>query len=155
MGGAWPPPGAAEVDVAGFYDELGGGGFVYGPVFRGLARAWEHGDGVVLAEVELPGPGRDMAESFGIHPALLDAALHAMVFAGLESAGTGWLPFSFTDVMLHASGASALRVALTRTGPDQVSVVVADGTGSPVLSVSSLTVRPVSAASLAGGPGEG
>ena len=156
VGGAWPPPGAAEVDVAGFYDELAGAGFLaYGPVFRGLARAWEHGDGVILAEVELPGPGRGQAGSFGIHPALLDAALHGSVLAGLESAGTGWLPFSFTDVMLHASGASALRVALTRTGPDQVAVAAADSTGAPVLSAGSLRVRPASAAALAGSPGDG
>ena len=156
VGGAWPPPGAAEVDVAGFYDELAGAGFLaYGPVFRGLARAWEHGDGVILAEVELPGPGRGQAGSFGIHPALLDAALHGSVLAGLDAAGTGGLPFSFTDVILHASGASALRVALTRTGPDQVAVAAADSTGAPVLSAGSLRVRPASAAALAGSPGDG
>ena len=155
VGGAWPPQGAAELDTGPFYEQAGAGGFGYGPVFRGLARAWECGDGVVLADVELPEPGQGLAGWFGIHPALLDAALHAMAFAGLESAGTGWLPFSFTDVMLHASGASALRVALTRTGPDQVSVAIADSTGEPVLSAGSLTVRPVADDSLAASTGNG
>ncbi|MFJ5726360.1 type I polyketide synthase, partial [Streptomyces sp. NPDC093149] len=147
LGRQWPPAGAAPLDTERFYERLGGGEFAYGPAFRGLREAWRDGDRI-LAEIELPEPGRGSAESFGIHPALLDAALHAMVFADLESAGVGWLPFSFADVVLRASGASRLRVALTRTGSDEVTIAVADDTGAPVLSVGSLAVRPLAAGSL-------
>ncbi|MBZ6232803.1 SDR family NAD(P)-dependent oxidoreductase, partial [Streptomyces olivaceus] len=149
----WPGPDATPLDTDRFYDRLADEGFLrYGPLFRGLTRAWRCGDRV-LAEVELPESGRGPAESFGIHPALLDAALHASVFAGLEARGA--LPFSFTGVVLRASGACRLRVALTRTGPDEVAVVVADGGGSPVLSIGSLAVRAVSAGGLAAAPGDG
>ena len=153
---AWPPPGATELDTELFYEQLAGEGFAaYGPAFRGLCRAWRHGDGLVLAEAELPEAGRGLAGSFGIHPALLDAALHGMVFAGLEAAGAGGLPSGFTGMVLHASGASRLRVALTRTGPDQVAVAAADGAGVPVLSAGSVAIRPAAVGSLAGGLGDG
>ncbi|MDI5969359.1 SDR family NAD(P)-dependent oxidoreductase [Streptomyces sp. SL13] len=149
----WPGPDATALDTDHFYDRLADEGFLrYGPVFRGLTRAWQRGDRV-LAEVELPASGRGPAESFGIHPALLDAALHASVFAGLQARGA--LPFSFTGVALRASGASRLRVALTRTGPDEAGVVVADSSGAPVLSIGSLAVRAVASGSLAAGPGDG
>ncbi|MFE4335989.1 type I polyketide synthase [Streptomyces sp. NPDC056831] len=150
LGRQWPPAGAVPLDTERFYERLGGGEFAYGPAFRGLREAWRDGDRI-LAEIELPEPGRGSAESFGIHPALLDAALHAMVFADLESAGVGWLPFSFADVVLRASGASRLRVALTRTGSDEVTIAVADDTGAPVLSVGSLAVRPLASGSLTAG----
>ncbi|MGZ4556429.1 MAG: SDR family NAD(P)-dependent oxidoreductase, partial [Mycobacteriaceae bacterium] len=154
VGQAWPVPGATELDTARFYDQLGEGGFAYGPMFQGLSRAWRHGDRIV-AEVELPEAGRGSAKSFAIHPALLDAALHPAVFAGLDSAQDGGLPFSFADVVLRASGASRLRVVLTRTGPDQVAIAVADSTGLPVLSIGSLAVRPLTADSLTTSTGDG
>ncbi|WP_399136035.1 type I polyketide synthase [Streptomyces sp. NBUA17] len=147
LGRQWPPADAAPLDTERFYELLGGGEFAYGPAFRGLREAWRDGDRI-LAEIELPEPGRPSAESFGIHPALLDGALHALVFADLESAPVGWLPFSFADVVLRASGATRLRVALTRTGPDEVTVAAADDTGQPVLSIGSLTVRPLAAGNL-------
>ncbi|WPB95915.1 SDR family NAD(P)-dependent oxidoreductase [Streptomyces malaysiensis] len=148
----WPGPGATALDTDSFYDRLADEGFLrYGPMFRGLTQAWQCGDRV-LAEVELPESGRGPAESFGIHPALLDAALHASVFAGLDAREA--LPFSFTGVVLRASGASRLRVALTRTGPDEVGVVVADSSGSPVLSIGSLALRAVSAGGFGAVPGD-
>ena len=149
---AWPVPGATELDASRFYEQLSEGGFLgYGPAFQGLRRAWRHGD-EILAEVEVPESAR--AGLFGIHPALLDAALHAGVFAGLDAVQGGGLPFSFSDVVLRASGASRLRVALTRTGSDQVAIAVADSTGLPVLSIGSLTVRQVAADSITASTGD-
>jgi acyl carrier protein len=45
--------------------------------------------------------------------------------------------------VLRASGAAQVRVCLTRTGPEEVALAVADGTGLPVLSIGSLSLRPV------------
>ena len=111
---------------------------------RGLADfdVVPHGDRI-LAEVELPDSAR--AESFGIHPVLLDEALQSTVLAGVDGS-----PFRFTDVVLRAWGASKLRVAMTRTGPDEVAIVAADATGVPVLSIGSVTVRPLAANSITG-----
>ncbi|MFR0367481.1 type I polyketide synthase, partial [Streptomyces sp. MCC20] len=81
------------------------------------------------------------ADRFGLHPALLDSALHALLLT--RDAGEGQrLPFAWDGVGLHASGASALRVRLTDTGTDQVAIEAADLGGQPVLSVRTLRDRP-------------
>ncbi|MEU5305443.1 SDR family NAD(P)-dependent oxidoreductase, partial [Streptomyces noursei] len=138
----WPPAGAEPLPLDGHYDRLADGGFGYGPVFQGLRAAWRGGD-VVYAEVELPEAGRSDAEAFGLHPALLDAALHAAPFTGLGERGRGGLPFSWEGVSLHAGGATTLRVRLTPVADDALALTVADGTGAPVLSVDSLVLRSV------------
>ncbi|MFD3917290.1 SDR family NAD(P)-dependent oxidoreductase, partial [Streptomyces sp. NPDC058603] len=141
-GGVWPPAGAEAVDLAGFYDGMADGGFGYGPVFQGLRSAWRKG-GEVFAEVALPDGAE--ADGFGLHPALLDASLHAVGLMG-EADAPGGLPFSWSGVRLHASGATVLRVRLARAGSDGVSLAVADGSGAPVATIDSLVLRPVSAA---------
>ncbi|MGW2162275.1 SDR family NAD(P)-dependent oxidoreductase [Nonomuraea sp. NPDC001699] len=137
----WPPPGATAIELEGLYEDLAAGGFEYGPMFRGLRSAWLGRDGEVFAEVELASSG---AGQFGMHPALLDAVLHAIPFAGLEPVEGGRLPFSWSDVCLHAGGASVLRVRLARTGDESVSLAAVDAAGEPVLSVGSLVLRPFS-----------
>ncbi|MDG4780832.1 type I polyketide synthase [Micromonospora sp. WMMD961] len=143
----WPPAGAQAVPVDGFYPDLEARGYGYGPAFQGLRALWRSDDDV-YAEVALP-RGTD-ADAYGLHPALLDAALHPIGLA-LEAAGAGQgglLPFSWTDVDLLASGAEMLRVRLRPQGPDTVSVLAADQGGSPVLSIGSLVLRPIAAGAL-------
>ncbi|RBM07640.1 polyketide synthase dehydratase domain-containing protein, partial [Streptomyces sp. PT12] len=138
----WPPSGAEPVEVSGLYGELAEAGVSYGPAFQGLASAWRRGD-EVFAEVVLAGE----AGRFGLHPALLDAALHAIPL--LSDDERVILPFSWAGVTLHASGANVLRVRLVSTGQDQVSLDAVDGAGAPVVSVESLSLRELSAPSLA------
>ncbi|BBB01295.1 polyketide synthase [Actinacidiphila reveromycinica] len=142
LAGAWPPPGAEALETGDVYERTAGGGFAYGPTFQGLTRAWRQ-DGRVFAEVALPEQQWGRAGAFGLHPALLDSVLHASLFAGLAPAEFGRLPFSFEDVVLHASGATEVRACLTPTGPDSLSVLVTDPAGGPVLSVGSLVMRPL------------
>ncbi|MGW6739241.1 type I polyketide synthase [Streptomyces sp. NPDC055025] len=160
----WPPVGAERVplDVGGFYEEMFGRGYAFGPAFRGLRAVWRRGE-EVFAEVVLPDEQRDNAVRFGIHPALFDAALHArgLVRPDEVAGGVGGsrtvLPFSWNDVVLYAAGASALRVRLVSSGPDVLSLQAADETGEPVLSMDSLVFREVSAERLgavAGAAGE-
>ncbi|MFI2208061.1 polyketide synthase dehydratase domain-containing protein, partial [Streptomyces sp. NPDC020192] len=149
-GWQWPPKDAARVDVSDFYERMAEGGFVYGPAFQGLRQVWQ-ADGEVFAEVAVGEDEADRARKFGVHPALLDAALQASTFAGLDPAPAGRLPFSFADVTLHAGGATATRVRVVRTGPDSVRVELADGNGEPVLTIGSLVLRPVAADGVAGG----
>ncbi|WP_307624410.1 SDR family NAD(P)-dependent oxidoreductase [Streptomyces turgidiscabies] len=152
LAGVWPPAGAEALDTDGIYERIAAQGFVYGPSFRGLERAWRR-DGHVFAEVALPEPQSGRAGGFGLHPALLDAVMHALAFVDLEPAEFGRLPFSFGDVVLHAAGASRVRACLTQTGPDSLSIAVADEAGDAVLSLGSLVVRPLTpqALSAAGG----
>ncbi|USX53689.1 SDR family NAD(P)-dependent oxidoreductase [Lentzea sp. HUAS12] len=140
---AWPPAGEA-VELDGLYEDFEAAGLSYGPVFQGLRAAWRAGDDV-WAEVALPESEHDQAGRFGLHPALLDAALHTI---GLIAGEGTRLPFSFGSVTLHATGATTLRVRVTSTGADRVSVLVADSTGVPVATIGSLVVRAASAEQL-------
>ncbi|MEU8385966.1 acyltransferase domain-containing protein, partial [Streptosporangium sp. NPDC048865] len=139
----WPPEGAVPVGLDGLYDDLAEGGVVYGPTFRGLRAAWRR-DEEIFAEVAVPEEVGD-AGSFGLHPALLDAALQPAAFMDLVEPGQGRLLFSWGGVCLHAGGASALRVRLVRTGSGSVSLAAVDPEGAPVLTAESLVFRPVPA----------
>ncbi|WP_455569198.1 SDR family NAD(P)-dependent oxidoreductase [Streptomyces misionensis] len=146
--GDWPPADAEPVDLDGFYDRLAGLGLSYGPLFQGLRAAWR-GPDAVYAELALTDEARPDADTFALHPALLDAALHALGAGGLVPAADGpLLPFAWSRVTLHGTAAAGLRVRLTPADGDAVRLEAADDTGRPVLSVDSLTLRPVSAGQL-------
>jgi acyl transferase domain-containing protein/thioesterase domain-containing protein len=143
--GEWPPAGAEPLRVDGLYERLADGGLEYGPAFQGLRAAWRLGD-EVYAEVEAPQPVRDTTEGFGLHPALLDTAMHGLNLGGLlADDGRGRLPFSWNGVRLHRAGATTLRVRLAPAGPDTVSFAAVESSGAPVASVDALVLRPVSA----------
>ncbi|MEU0934082.1 acyltransferase domain-containing protein [Embleya sp. NPDC005971] len=156
--GVWPPDEAVEVPVEDAYELLGAAGIDYGPVFQGLQAAWRI-DRALFAEVALAEEQADDAARFGVHPALLDATLHLAVVDALRRAEAAGEPaatslaYAWNDVRLHATGAARLRVRLTPAGPDAVSLEATDETGAPVLSVGSLTSRPVPGGRLATDPG--
>ncbi|MDH6146036.1 acyl transferase domain-containing protein, partial [Kitasatospora sp. GP30] len=141
--GEWPPAGAEAVDLDGFYERAEALGFAYGPLFRGLRRAWRH-EGDLLAEVALTAGPEVRTAGFGMHPALLDAAVQAVGLTSAESDGAR-LPFSWSGVSLHAAGALNARVRVSEAGPDAVSLQLCDVAGRPLASVASLLLRPVSA----------
>ncbi|MBT2230736.1 type I polyketide synthase, partial [Nonomuraea sp. NEAU-A123] len=142
----WPPDGATPADLDGLYERLASAGYGYGPLFQGLKAAWRRGD-EVFAEVTLPEQARREAELFGLHPALLDAALHAGSLLDTADERLS-LPFAWTGVSLRATGASAVRVRLSPAGPDTLSLWLADTSGVPVATVRSLISRPASAQQL-------
>ncbi|WP_435885455.1 SDR family NAD(P)-dependent oxidoreductase, partial [Streptomyces tauricus] len=146
---AWPPAGATPVDIEGHYERAAEAGYGFGPAFQGLRAAWRRGD-ELFAEAALPEDVRGQAGQFGVHPALLDAAVQACGLGDFfQTADEVRLPFAWSSVRLFASGASALRVRLTRTGADGIRVEVADTAGRPVAVAGSLVVRPVDAEQLA------
>ncbi|AGL16004.1 type I polyketide synthase [Actinoplanes sp. N902-109] len=140
----WPPHAATAVDIDGMYEALSGV-YGYGPAFQGLRKVWRR-DGDVFAEVALPETVAGDAQAFGLHPALLDAVLHASALvAGPhdDEPGQARLPFAWTGVQLHAAGASVLRARLRRDAEGALTLSAADATGAPVVSVASLITRPV------------
>ncbi|MGP3939992.1 SDR family NAD(P)-dependent oxidoreductase, partial [Streptomyces sp. 6N106] len=166
LGGVWPPEGAKPMDVGGFYEHAVAAGYAYGPSFQGLRAVWRDGADL-LAEVALPEAAGD-ADGFGIHPALLDAALHPMLLtADAESADDDGmrLPFAWNGVSLWAAEATTVRVRLSPRQPSPhqegavaeggLRVVVADAMGAPVLTVDSLTMRPADPRQLRSGDGRG
>jgi acyl transferase domain-containing protein/acyl carrier protein len=149
VGAAWPPEGSEPIDVEDLYDRLAEGGFGYGPAFQGLRAAWRRGE-ELYAEVAVPGDDdqRDRAR-YGVHPALLDAALHTAFLAVSESdAVSAALPFSWNDVRLGSGSADAWRVRLTRDGEGAIALAAFDAAGDLLFSVDSLVTRPVDAAQL-------
>ncbi|WP_069874085.1 type I polyketide synthase [Streptomyces malaysiensis] len=140
----WPPVGAERVsfDAVGFYEEMAGRGYVYGPAFQGLRGVWRRGE-EVFAEVALPDEQHGEASRFGLHPALLDAALQSGLVRPADAGVDMRVPFAWNGLRLHAAGASELRVRTVPSGPDAVSLQAADGAGGPVLSLESLVARAV------------
>ena len=125
----------------------GGGGLLYGDAFRGLRAVYRRGE-ELFAQVELPEAVSQEASRFGLHPALLDAALHALL--AMQAPGSGVaLPFVWSGVQLQARGACALRVRLSGgAAPDSVSVLLADSAGEPVGAVQALHSRPAVASQI-------
>ncbi|WP_281790792.1 type I polyketide synthase, partial [Streptomyces sp. MK37H] len=163
LGGTWPPAGAQPVDLEGFYERSAAAGYAYGPSFQGLRAMWRDGADL-LAEVALPEAAGD-ADGFGIHPALLDAALHPALLLDTESeqerdGGQVWLPFAWNGVSLWAAGASTVRVRLSphrdgAEGERGLRLVVADAVGDPVLTVDSLVTRQAAMEQLRAGATRG
>ncbi|GAA0461403.1 hypothetical protein GCM10009544_24900 [Streptomyces stramineus] len=140
--GPWPPSGAVPVDLTGAYDRLAGAGYAYGPAFRGVTAAWRGPGEEVWAEVRLPEATSADAGRYVVHPALLDAALHAALLTA-PAAGPARMPFAWHGLSAYAGGATALRVRARTTGADTLAVDLADLSGKPVARVESLTTRPV------------
>ncbi|MGW2956689.1 beta-ketoacyl synthase N-terminal-like domain-containing protein [Streptomyces eurythermus] len=138
----WPPENAQPLDITSEYERFAAAGIGYGPAFRGLSAAWRRGT-EVFADVRLPDGYADETGRYAVHPALLDAALHAAAPGlGLEH---GLVPFTWTGARLHGPGADALRVRVTpasgAAGTGTVAVTAADTAGRLVLTVDALALR--------------
>ncbi|MFF9264227.1 SDR family NAD(P)-dependent oxidoreductase [Streptomyces longwoodensis] len=133
----WPPTAAEAVDLDDLYPRLAGTGLDYGPAFQGLRAAWRRGE-EIYAEVALADHERGRAQEFGMHPALMDAALHAL---GVDDRHGLRLPFAFHGVHTYAPGTSVLRVRLAPVGEDAIRVDLADSLGTPVATVERLVLR--------------
>ncbi|WP_443034473.1 type I polyketide synthase, partial [Streptomyces sp. BE303] len=143
----WPPAGAVEVPLDGLYAGLRDMGLDYGPAFQALREVWRRGDDL-FTEVVLGEEFRREASRFGAHPALIDAALHALSLPGGDAEGgdadaVARLPFSWSDVAVYAVGADRLRVRISPAGGDAVRLEAFTTTGQAVLAVGSLVMRPV------------
>ncbi|WP_460371114.1 polyketide synthase dehydratase domain-containing protein, partial [Actinocorallia lasiicapitis] len=142
ISGPWPPAGADPLDTDGLYDRLAERGYADGPAFQGLESAWRHGADL-YAEVELPSAAPS-ADPYGLHPALLDAALHALLAADGDTDRL-LLPFSWSGVRLNAAAATRVRVRVRRTGPDTVALTLTDPAGAVLASAESVVFLPTTA----------
>ncbi|HEU5471993.1 MAG TPA: SDR family NAD(P)-dependent oxidoreductase, partial [Actinophytocola sp.] len=149
----WPVAGAEPMPLDDFYPCLAEQGLEYGPAFQGLVGLARR-DGVAYGRVLLPEAHREAAGAFGVHPALLDAALHALAAVGIddESPDTVPLPVAWTGVSLHAAGGTELRVRIETTAATgagrTVTVLATDPTGTPVLHATGLAIQRVDPAKL-------
>ncbi len=144
------------IDTDSFYDQLAARGLGYSGLFRGVS-AMGHDPirpAVVCAEVALPA-GVEVT-GYGIHPALLDAALHPLAAALIDDAtqtdGAARLPFALSGVRLYATAATRLQVRLDRLGTDSFRLEATDPAGAPVLTIDTITLRSLAALPSAGTP---
>jgi acyl transferase domain-containing protein/NADP-dependent 3-hydroxy acid dehydrogenase YdfG/acyl carrier protein len=151
---SWPPHDAEPVEIAGLYEALADAGLDYGGGPPVLRAAWRRGE-ETFAEVKLPEELAMQADRFGLHPALIEAALHALAAATLldtgeqgSAPGRPRMTGAWREVSLHAAGAASLRVSLTPEGADTTSVVACDDRGRPILT-GTLELREVSPEQLA------
>ena len=110
-----PPPGAESIDVTAFYDGLAELGYVYGPSFRGLTAAWQR-DEEVWAQALLPESGAASASDYGIHPGLLDSALHALLLTlrlQEPESDDAYMPFEAERLSFWRDGLTELWVRVT------------------------------------------
>ncbi|CAM5711902.1 Polyketide synthase OS=Streptomyces fumanus OX=67302 GN=GCM10018772_62400 PE=4 SV=1 [Streptomyces fumanus] len=101
-------------------------------------------------KLALPAGHDTDAARFGLHPALLDAALHAIVTASAPGADDGRLrlPFAWNGVVLSGTGATTARLRISRLDTDTVALTLADSDGRPFAQISALTLRPIDPARL-------
>jgi pimaricinolide synthase PimS1 len=148
----WPPANASMLDLETFYPLLAARGLSYGPAFRGLTEAYADGDHIHGRAV-LPDPIAETAGDYGLHPALLDAALHVLFMGDApraeDEAPPLLLPFAWSDATLHAAGSTELRVRLDRCvwrGDEATaSLTFVDASAQPVITVGALHLRRATA----------
>ncbi|MFE7135557.1 type I polyketide synthase, partial [Streptomyces sp. NPDC057638] len=141
----WPPVGAEPVETGAAYERLAAAGVEYGPAFQALRTVWQRGD-ELFAELRIADDMAGDASAYGLHPALLDAALQPLGLGLVlpePANGLTRRPFAFSGLRLHAAGAAALRVRIVSVGEEAVSIQAADTTGRPVVTVDSLLLRQV------------
>ncbi|MGK5517872.1 type I polyketide synthase [Micromonospora sp. URMC 107] len=156
----WPPADAEPVALDGLYARLAAQGYHYGPVFRALRAAWRSGPDI-LAEVALDADASTDTTAFSVHPALMDAALHAIgasATAGATDASADGgapaadggpdirpgLPFTWSGVTIRPTRARELRIRLRATDAGSVALTITDTGATPVASVDGLVLRPIS-----------
>jgi polyketide synthase 12 len=138
----WPPIAFEPMQLDGLYERLARLGYDYGPAFQGLTGAWRSRREIYV-EARLDDELRAGSRGFAIHPALLDAVLHATLPAGSEAGGGQplKLPFSWQGATLPASEVTALRAILSLRGEDDVYLHLYDQAGTPVAAIDSLRSR--------------
>ena len=139
-----------EVPVADHYQSCRERGLNYGLGFQGITRIFR-GDGIALAEIELPESlvgemGKEMA-SYRLHPALLDAAFQVSLSAMPDTPAQTYLPVGVKELRVHGPATGRLWVLAQFADSDgdtvTVDVSLLDGEGAAVAEVLGLTVGRV------------
>jgi malonyl CoA-acyl carrier protein transacylase/acyl carrier protein len=139
-------PDARPLAAEGLYELLGGMGYGYGEAFRGVRSGEQHEDRV-RSRVALPAKALINHSGFAVHPALLDAALHAALGCGLlgeAGAGDIAVPFVFNGVWMSqesVNGPGECYATATRAGPDAITVTLTDNAGTTLLAIERMRVR--------------
>lgn len=132
-------------DVTDLYEGLDAIGLNYGPTFQGL-RGLDCGQGEALAEVAL-NAGLDVT-GYGLHPALMDAALQAVVGVLSPDNASVLVPFEFGKVTVYRPGVTSALVHVRRSASSMLDGVLADLTlagwnGDIIAELSQVSFKPI------------
>jgi polyketide synthase 12 len=109
---ALPPKGAKPIDASALYADLADLGYGYGPTFQGIKEAWHVGE-EVWARATLPEGSEQSAAGFGLHPALLDSAMHSLLLTQRLMNKTGddlFVPYEAERLSIRETGLSEIWV---------------------------------------------
>lgn len=134
------------VDVSSAYGALASAGIGYGPSFQRVRAVWRplsggQNNNELRAHLD---PPQAQKQVYALHPALLDAALHAPLLAAPDAAATQIrLPFLLRGVRISAaSGTGSVIARILELGEDRFSVTLTDkSTGALVAEVSEVVTR--------------
>lgn len=133
-------------DVSRAYCAMASAGIGYGPSFQRVRAVWRplsHGQNNNELRAHLD-PPQVQKHVYALHPALLDAALHAPLLAAPDAAATKIrLPFLLRGVRISAaSGTGSVLARILELGEDRFSVTLTDkSTGALVAEVSEVVTR--------------
>jgi len=137
-----------------FYAALRSIGLDYGASFRGICEL-RQGQAAAVSRVRLPAVVAP--DGYGIHPAFLDACLHAFPAVldqngrGRRDSDTTYLPVSierarvYRDTAVEATVSTVLRPETKQQRGPIVDIRVVDEAGRPIATVEGLSLRPLRA----------
>ncbi|SIO86180.1 type I polyketide synthase [Nocardiopsis sp. JB363] len=144
--GSTIPPSSGAERIPVDYTDLSVRGYGYGPAFRGLKSVHGYAD-ELFVEVELPDPAVTGEVFHALHPALMDAVLHALLPGGGGDHHGPVVPFAWSGVRLVAAKGEetprTLRARLTPLGGDRYRLLATDTEGATLWSVDELALRPL------------
>ncbi|MBI4852597.1 MAG: amino acid adenylation domain-containing protein [Acidobacteria bacterium] len=135
----WPPPDSKLMDLTNFYDRIKSSLDVeYGPLFQAVKEIWRK-DNTIFTKLVLPAENAINAEYYGVHPVLLDAALHSGFFLFDESEQVLHLPFEWRGAKLFALGSKEVYAKISRT--DDLEISLYDDSFEPLAHIERLIKR--------------
>ncbi|KAG8162803.1 hypothetical protein KVR01_007281 [Diaporthe batatas] len=139
------------IDVTKAYGILAGAGIKYGPSFQSVRSVWRESQDELGVHIE---PYPSQSRMYALHPALLDAAIHATLLPEPEkAAGNIRLPFLFRGVQIDDwAGSGALIARIRKQDENRFSLhLTKKATRKLVAVISEVVTRPWSAAESAAG----
>ena len=138
---------ASKIEKDAVYASFQENGFFYGPAFQNIDTVWSH-DGEALGRITLAQSLQDGADSFQIHPALLDACLQVTQFAVAEPIGHGtFLPARVDRLAFFASPGATVycHAKLVQSSSSAITwnLLVSDEAGQVLISIEAFRVQAV------------
>jgi 8-amino-7-oxononanoate synthase len=141
-----------ERSIASYYQQLQEWGFHYGASFQAIQQLWQ-GEGQAIGKIQLPEQLATEAETYQLHPVLLDASFQILgaIFAGQNKYGA-CLPVGFDRLQIYQRPGNSLwshaQVKSSNHQSFQSDIQLLDETGAIVAVVEGLTLRSLSQLSL-------